>query len=273
MTGEAVSPETVQRLVEQLATEPQSFGADLNCSAAFRELNAFGPEGKHAGVMALLAWLNEHSGPDPNMHVWQLRGSMLALLAELLAEPWPLTEADLRALLDWSARQAYYTQRGLPGIIAAIENFSREQPLTVELQRHVRQLIGRLQMEVQRPNVSVWISSLQQAARIAQPSLPLVPGEAWADVAMAEIETQSDEVVAAWRQLLLHCQGAAGTKPSKKWLAGAQPALARIGAEAFKASVMRWFALVDKPRTELVFSESGWVPDPTRPGNTATPIF
>jgi len=258
MADETLAFETIQRLVEQLATEPHSYGADLNRSAAFRELSALDPSGKRAGVMAMLTWLAEQTGPDPNGHAWQVRGSMLALLGE----PLPLTEADLLALLAWSARQDYYVHRGVPELMRAIEAFGRDHPRTPELQSSVRTLIARLQMEVQRPDVGAWISGLQRLAQITPASLPLVSGEAWADVATADIETQSDDTVAAWRQLLLHCQRSGGARPSKTWLAGAQPALARIGAEAFKASVIRWFALVDKPRTELVLSGSQWVPDP-----------
>src|SRR5437016_1877896 len=71
-TSEATN-ERVTGLVGQIATEQHSYGVALDRSAAFREMSALDPAGRRAGVLAVLAWLNGQTGPDPNGHVWQVR--------------------------------------------------------------------------------------------------------------------------------------------------------------------------------------------------------
>ncbi len=255
-----MSDQRARQLVEQIATEKHSYGAALDRSAAFRELSALDPAGRRAGLRAMLAWLNAHTGPDPDGHVWQVRACLLAVLAQ----PLPLTAADLYDLLAWSARQEFFGQRGAPEIIQALEHYSREQAWIPELHSGARRLIAVLQTDVNRPGVSDWISALRRLAGITTPGLPLVSGEAWADTATAEIEALGARTGAAWDVLLRHCQTSAGSEPSKKWLAGAQLSLAQIGGAHFKSTVIRWVDLVDKPRTEPLDTGAPRTRDPNQ---------
>jgi hypothetical protein len=89
-----------------------------------------------------------------------------------------------------------------------------------------------------------------------------VPGEAWSDAAIGEIEAMDDEAQMVWVELLNHCIKAGGAKPSARWSREADALLETIGRPAFESAVLRWFPLVDRPRTRPVERRSEWHPDP-----------
>ena len=70
------------------------------------------------------------------------------------------------------------------------------------------------------------------------------------------------EEIAAWGALLQHCTRARGAKPGQKWSTKAESVLEKIGRPAFERSVVRWFPLVERPRTRPVERGSQWQPDP-----------
>lgn len=75
-------------------------------------------------------------------------------------------------------------------------------------------------------------------------------GEAWSDAALARLRGLNDAASLAWRNLLAHCQMATSAKPSDKWLRTAGKLLESIDAHSFRAALVEWFPLVDKPRTQ-----------------------
>ncbi|MFN7970994.1 MAG: DUF4132 domain-containing protein [Acidobacteriota bacterium] len=77
----------------------------------------------------------------------------------------------------------------------------------------------------------------------------VMPGEVWADEAIAELGRMPDPERAAWLALLTHCHEAKSAKPSPRWLKGAAPLLARVGDEGFRNTLISWFGLVDKARS------------------------
>ena len=68
--------------------------------------------------------------------------------------------------------------------------------------------------------------------------------------------------VASWVALLQHCTRARGAKPGQKWSKQAEAALKKIERPALEKSLVRWFPLVEKPRTRPVERGSQWQPDP-----------
>ena len=75
------------------------------------------------------------------------------------------------------------------------------------------------------------------------------PGEAWSDAALADLDAMSESSRGTWRNLLMHAQSATTSKPSAKWLKEAKAKVEAVGFDAFKATLLRWFPLVDQPRT------------------------
>src|SRR5215208_595883 len=105
-------------------------------------------------------------------------------------------------------------------------------------------------------------SEAKGAWGLSNSTLPLVPGEAWSDAAKSDIEAMEGEERGAWVDLLQHCTRARGAKPAQKWSGGASALLEKIGRPAFERSVLRWFPLVERPRTRPVERGSQWQPDP-----------
>lgn len=79
--------------------------------------------------------------------------------------------------------------------------------------------------------------------------LSLVPGEVWTDRALADLAELGPAEQAAWLALLGHCRAATSSKPSPKWTARSRQLLAGVGEATWKASVLRWFELVDRARS------------------------
>ncbi len=76
------------------------------------------------------------------------------------------------------------------------------------------------------------------------------PGEAWSDAALGDLSRISGKLHQNLNALLYHCMSASAPKPSKKWQREARVLLDAIGTKQFVMSVLRWFPLVDKPRTQ-----------------------
>lgn len=78
----------------------------------------------------------------------------------------------------------------------------------------------------------------------------LAPGEAWSDAALADLASMPEEMRVEWTALLSQCSSANVAAPSSAWSKSAATALERIGFQEFKNRAVRWFALVDQPRTQ-----------------------
>lgn len=91
----------------------------------------------------------------------------------------------------------------------------------------------------------------------------LRPGEAWSDAAIQDLgKFRSKKKRAVWMELLTHCQDCDGAKPKKQWTDSARKLIKQIGLDDFTERAARWFALVDKPRTQAASQVSQWEPDP-----------
>jgi Domain of unknown function (DUF4132) len=87
----------------------------------------------------------------------------------------------------------------------------------------------------------------------SESSVPIFPGEAWSDVAIQEIADSPDRFT--WIALLTDCADLTTGKPTAKWLKANQAVQATIDSGIFKQCVIRWFTLVDQPRTQPL---PGW---------------
>jgi hypothetical protein len=133
-------------------------------------------------------------------------------------------------------------------LIAQAEQFAGESPLT-QGERHV---LHRLRCRSVRTcpfgspseDVSKLNRLLADDAFIA-----LVPGEAWADAANAELGTMAKPKRVKWIELLQHAATANGSRPSAKWLKTATSLLKEVGTKQFGETLQRWFSLVNSPRT------------------------
>ncbi|MGW0419834.1 DUF4132 domain-containing protein [Streptomyces sp. NPDC003015] len=82
------------------------------------------------------------------------------------------------------------------------------------------------------------------AKKLTEP--PLNVGEAWAEQALRDAGTDAGP---AWRELLAHMATATAAKPSAKWDKQATALVVTLGPDRVREAVVRWLALVGRPRT------------------------
>ncbi|MFE3202564.1 hypothetical protein [Embleya sp. NPDC059237] len=81
----------------------------------------------------------------------------------------------------------------------------------------------------------------------------LSPGEAWADLAMADAAAGGE----AWERLLAHARTTDASKPAKKWERTGRDVPAEVGVDAATAAILRWLAQVGRPRTLMLETPHG----------------
>ncbi len=90
------------------------------------------------------------------------------------------------------------------------------------------------------------------------PEIPIEPGEAWADVALADLAPLAVDQREAWSALLLHARDLGGANPSAQWLRRMKELLGAIPSPVFISFVTRWFPLTDKKPKVSAISEEQW---------------
>lgn len=248
-------------VAEQRAAGPRWYSFEPKASTTVRRLMATSPQEQCGFVMAAMRWL-DHSGRKrsvPYYEGWAVRQTMQALLRRRL----PFEHYDIVTLLDWSIRQSYTFVRATPQMIKAVQDYLKEHELTPVLEERIGRLADLLESEnYTTTETRRWASKLKELGGLATSDLPLVSGEAWSDSAVEEIEAMDGEARMAWAELLNHCAKARGARPGVRWSREADALLERIGRSAFESAVLRWFPLVDKPRTHPIEQWSAWQADP-----------
>ncbi len=214
------------------------------------------PQARRVIVMAMLAWLDQHSLPSysrQDQNAWQMGWKMREAFLHMLQFRIPFEEKDVIAMLNWSAGQsstsAYVYFSGVPQVIKVVEGFLKRHAMSAALHESIQRLAesiesGSLSVEVRR-----WILRLKELTGEAQISLPLVAGDAWADTALKQIYAMNSRTKAAWAELLRHCSQATSTTPSKNWLAEADQYIEAIGDLYLFIKLSHWFPLVEHPQS------------------------
>jgi hypothetical protein len=173
----------------------------------------------------------------------------LAILG-LLQRTLPLADETLRAavrlILEAPQLNAFVVPEA--EIAAAVENRAGDGPLSDALLEDIKAALSRLRAEA--PD----IGSRKAADRLAklivnQPTAWIDPGEAWSDAALADLVATDATRRQHWSKLLASCQTVGAGKPSARWLKEARKLIEPLGHAAFKDRILRWFPLVDRPRT------------------------
>jgi len=258
-------PQPYRAWIDDLMAEQQGQGYrwyafDNKDSAASRRILEASQEEQRGFVLAAAEWLNlRHRKQTAAFYeTWAVRQTMLTVLRRRL----PFHHDDICRLLDWSIRQPYTHVRGTPQMIKVLQDYLKEHELTPDLRKRVTKLTRCLEKGHSTDETRRWAVRLRELGGLSNSTIPLVPGEAWSDVAISDIEAMEGEEIAAWVALLQHCTRARGAKPGQKWSTKAESLLEKLGRPAFERSVVRWFPLVERPRTRSVERGSQWQPDP-----------
>ena len=258
-------PQPYRAWIDDLMAEQQGQGYrwyafDNKDSAASRRILEASQEEQRGFVLAAAEWLNLRHGKQTAAfyETWAVRQTMLTVLRRRL----PFHHDDVCRLLDWSILQPYTHVRGTPQIIKVLQDHLKEHELTPDLRKRVTKLTRCLEKGHSTEEMRRWAARLRELGGLSSSTIPLVPGEAWSDAAISDIEAMEGEESAAWVALLQHCTRARGAKPGQKWSTKAESLLEKLGRPAFERSVVRWFPLVERPRTRPVERGSQWQPDP-----------
>jgi hypothetical protein len=258
-------PQPYRARIDDLMAEQQGQGYrwyafDNKDSAASRRILEASQEEQRGFVLAAAEWLNlRHRKQIAAFYeTWAVRQTMLTVLRRRL----PFDHDDVCRLLDWSIRQPYTHVQGTPQMIKVLQDHLNEHELTPDLRKRVTKLTRCLEKGHSTDETRRWAARLRELGGLSSSTIPLVPGEAWSDVAISDIEAMEGEEIAAWVALLQLCTRARGAKPGQKWSTKAESLLEKLGRPAFERSVVRWFPLVERPRTRAVERGSQWQPDP-----------
>src|SRR5829696_3035526 len=256
-------PQPYRAWIDDLVPEQQGQGYrwyafnDKDSSATRRILEA-SKEEQRGFVLAATEWLDLHHRKQSAAfnETWAIRQTIQTVLRSRL----PFDHDDVCRLLDWSIRQPYTFVRGTPQMIKVLQDHLKEHELTPDLRKRVSKLTKCLEEGHSTEETRRWAARLRELGGLS--TLPLVPGEAWSDVAKSDIEAMEGEERAAWVDLLQRCTRARGAKPGQKWSRDTEAVLEKIGHPTFESAILRWFPLVDRPRTRPVERLSQWQPDP-----------
>ena len=213
------------------------------------------PQAQRAIVMAMLAWLDQHSLKSyghRDQNAWQVGWKMREAFLQMLKFNIPFQEQDVIAMLDWSASQSstsvYVYFSGVPQIIKVAGDYLRNNPMSDELHKALERLTQTIESGSMSVEIRRWVLRLKELTKDSEVSLPLAAGDIWADTALREVHALDSRTQTAWAELLLHCLRAPGPAPSRKWLNGVDKYLDTIGNLNFFNKVEHWFPLVDRPR-------------------------
>jgi hypothetical protein len=195
--------------------------------------------------------------------LWNPRWVLVETLRGLLRRTLPLDEATLVRLFEWPAQASNAVAPSiypLPGMAAAAEGFAETNRVSPPLRAAIAPVITRLHQYVHDRECRKMADRLHQILA-GGPQIDLEAGEAWSDAALADLGKLKAGPAKAWNGLLLHCQAGGSGKFTERWRKEARPLLDDAGFETFKEHVLRWFPLVDRPRTVPIERQNPWEPD------------
>jgi hypothetical protein len=253
------TPETPDALLKELLDESRPEHYKLNLRYTFsQKISAKSPEEQRDFVLAAVEWLKHAKPVAGDYGPWTVRTRMLDLLTNRL----PLVHDHIVTLLDWSARQSNNYEGGVPHMIKVVADYLKGHERTPVLEEKIGKLAAKIASGYSTTDSRKWVVRLRELGGQSRLQMPLEEGEAWADAAITDIRALEDAHSTAWLELLNACLKASSSAPTAKWLKTIAPPFEQVGFQAFKQAVLKWFPLVDKPRTEPITSWSQYEPDP-----------
>ncbi|WP_337175210.1 DUF4132 domain-containing protein [Paludisphaera sp.] len=182
-------------------------------------------------------------------------------LRALLRRKLPLSDGTLKAILGWLTTSYAVNSYWIPlaGIASAFEDRAAAGPLGDELADAVETAIAKLSADTRDAGCR---KAADRLARLTgrEPGARLILGEAWSDVAIADLAAMEPERRQRWSSLLISCQEAGGGKPTARWLKGVPALVEAVGFDDFKGRLLTWLPLVDRPRTQSRPRGQAWEP-------------
>jgi hypothetical protein len=180
----------------------------------------------------------------------RLRSVLVLILEGLLRSALPLSEATMIRVLEWAIRTedvGYYSD-ALSALMLAAEHFAKGNAIGDSLRTTLEAAISHLRAD---PHDRECRKMADRLGKLLPDGMPvaLEAGEAWSDVALADLKKLDKAADKAWNALLVHCQNGGRGKFTERWAKEARRLVDGVGFGALKEHLLRWFPLVDKPRT------------------------
>jgi hypothetical protein len=247
-------------IIGKILKTQQYWGIKIEKYEGWDNISALSEKEKREFVFSLFKYL-DHETSD-----YITRRFLALFLKQKLA----FDQEEILNLLAWHTKQSYNYYRNISEVIKILERFFKENPLTEEIKESIAKYADAIAADYQNTaDIRQKVVRLREFAGVSVARNPLETGEAWSDAAIADISVMDDAKQTAWNELLYLCQTSSGGSPKQKWLKNASAVVERIGYESFKTQILKWFALVDKPRTIQIATWSEWSPNPNLALNDA----
>jgi hypothetical protein len=255
-------------------THRWSGSLDLKATEAGRRITELDDNARIGLLFAALAYATGNKPvklgvaiTDRAQEVFKI-SSVRKLISYLLRRPSPIEQKDLVLLVDSLSGSNVQFSLPVRSIIgAAAKRKETDGELIPDLREALSRVAGRMRARPQRHQHAVHRKTLQTIEEIlregakAPVALNLTAGEAWSDAALADLGRMTPQQRNAWADLLHYAQLGKGSKPTKKWLAGAGEKITAVGKEEFCSRVSEWFLLVGRPRSQELPPPGPYHPD------------
>jgi len=177
----------------------------------------------------------------------------LLLICRLLRGPLPLEQEHIVRMFDCTARRerrvSTYELPYMAPLLTLTEKFVAAHGVSNDIRSALERLDDALSSIGNAPERKLRQRIAAMLADVVE--IPLQPGEAWSDGALAWLAGLDGAARAKWVALLAHCQGASDGAASGKWTKQAGALVEAVGQEAFRQAMIAWLPLVDKSRTAV----------------------
>ncbi len=256
MPKKTATLEPYTMLIEKLAVEDFY---NLKESKAGQKLMAASPEEQRGFVLAAIEWLKSTTPKPAHLATnYMARQAVRRAILTVIRRRLPLEPDDVNALLEWSIRDDEY----IPQMIKILQDFLAANQMTVAIQEKIDQMIQQLESRYLTPETLKWSVRLRELSGEKSVGLWLAEGEAWSDAALSDLKGLKASEKSHWLKLLDACSKSSGPAPKPKWLKATESLLNEVGFTQFRHCVLKWFPLVDKPRTQKIERWSEYEPDP-----------
>ncbi len=257
-----------QEIDEQSRGYYRSF--DIKSSPSFQKILEFSRAQQVPVVLEAIARLSEFmrkrasqkNGDDTAISASHLPG-FRDLISALLRKNLPFQIEDMDRLLQLvsDGRSFYLRQLSLASLLRIVENFCRERGVPDCLRAHLEGLRDEFRAQPDDAELHNAVKRLDQLlapVAIAVPHFILTTDEAWTRYLSGRIDVLEPPIKAAWHALLLHCNSAEESKPSRKWLQQADALVQKIGATTFAAILSGVLAQIGQPGVQQVKEFCGY---------------
>ncbi len=134
--------------------------------------------------------------------------------------------------------------------------YAQTAPLPDETKTQLTLLAGHIQANIQKKlqrakDAQPILDSIDSLLGTTAPSdtIPLKPGDAWADLALTHLESLTTPQRTKWASLLEHAKSQKTNRPSNAWRKKAVALIKDIGDDTFSAAAIQWLQALDLPRS------------------------